>query len=119
MGDVDNTNSLLDLLKLTSDKTSELIKVSTLAKVKSIKTQYSEGRRYGVLNVAPFPLNKNESEYDIIAYYFSNIDFKENDIVLIVFTDLYFADNLNNLDAIVPTSKTIRHTSSNAVAIKI
>ena len=65
------------------------------------------------------PLNKNESEYDIIAYYFSNIDFKENDIVLIVFTDLYFADNLNNLDAIVPTSKTIRHTSSNAVAIKI
>ena len=117
MSNIGNTDSLLDLLKLTSDKTSELIKVSTLAKVKSIKTQYSEERRYGVLNVAPFPLNKNESEYDIIAYYFSNIDFK--DIVLIVFTDLYFADNLNNLNAIVPTSKTIRHTSSNAVAIKI
>lgn len=119
MADVSNTNSLLDLLKLTSDKTSELIKVSTLAKVKSIKTQYSDEKRYGVLNVTPFPLNNNESEYSIIAYYFSNIEFKENDIVLIVFTDLYFAENLNNLDVITTSPKTTRHTTSNAVVIKI
>ena len=99
-GKVSKASSLLDVLNVMKEKTMLDTHVATLAYVQEIVLEAgTEGSIYGCLRVKPFPLNYNQQEYAIQAYYFDKTHkYAVNDIVLIVFCDLNFISSLNAID---------------------
>jgi hypothetical protein len=120
---VARASSLLDILLIMKEKTMQDLHVASLAFVKEIISQPDANKRnsYGILRVAPFPLNTNQDEYSINAYYFNpEYIFSENDIVLIIFCDLNFISNLNVVDSTQKqTQDTLKHSLKYGIVIPL
>lgn len=96
---ISEASSLLDVLNIVKEKTMLDTHVATLAYVDEIIKQPSSASMYGCLRVKPFPLNNKRKEYAIQAYYFDATHiYEQNDIVLVIFTDINFVSSLNDID---------------------
>lgn len=113
---ISNCDDLLSVLILLKQVTMESTKVATLAYVKRIVTPFNN--KYGVLEVAPFPLIDEQLQYKLQVYFFSDIIYKEGDIILVVFTDRNFISNLS-VDEPKKTNDSQLHTIKYGVAIKV
>lgn len=94
---ISEAKSLLDVLLILKQKTMLDTHVATLAYLdNNVKTFNG---KYGVWICRPFPLDENQNEYNIHAYYFSSEgdNFVKDKIVLIVFTDRNFINNLESV----------------------
>lgn len=88
-------NSFTDLFKLLKESINKNLHVSTLALYKEQIKEFDESVGYGIIKVAPIPLQEKQSEYTINAYTLNNNVYNENDILIIIYTDCGFVDNLN------------------------
>lgn len=99
---ISNASSLTDVLLILKEKTLMDTHVSTLAYVDELTQEKTESNKYGIVKCKPFPLNVEQEEFSIYAYYFkadSTAYLKEkNNIVLVLFTDLNFISNLNSIN---------------------
>ena len=91
---VGNIHDLLDVLIVFREKLLKDINVATLAFYKKRVEEYTSTKKYGIIEVAPFPLTESETENTITVYHFTDVEFNENDIVIILFMDTNFIQNL-------------------------
>lgn len=106
---ISSAKNLLDVLLILKEVTMRDTHVATLAYLDENIKEWSESSPYGIWRCRPFPLEEGQPEYNIQAYYFtengntSNEDLKKNKIVVILFMDRNF---INNLQAVDETPKT-------------
>lgn len=93
---ISSATTLLDVLMILKTVTMLDTHVATLAFATGDGT-WEDG--HGILRCKPFPLDANQSEYIIEAYYFKQQShFQEGDIVVILFMDRNFINNLKVTD---------------------
>jgi len=96
--------TLLDVLLILKDKIALDIHVATMAYVvehtQKIKNDDETTNKYGIIRCKPFPLDAKQEEYIIEAYYFTEDgdDLQENNIVIILFMDRNFINDLKAID---------------------
>lgn len=95
---VSQAKSLLDVLLILKEVTMRDTHVATLAYLDSNLSSFNG--KYGIWNCRPFPLYEGQDEYTIQGYYFSadGDNFTPNTIILIVFTDKNFINNLQVIE---------------------
>ena len=105
-------NDLMAVVNALKYNINRDLKVATLGKV--IKIQ-------DTVSVIPFPLTENETEQSIYCYKLSSLNIVKNDIVLVIFCDRNFIQNLsqakNNQPLTKLTSETTLHTVKYGVII--
>lgn len=89
---VGGADNLLDLFKLSQEKSRRNMNVATLAKVSQVTRPYSETDGYGIALISEIPRISDTSQ-DFTAYFFSD-DIAVGNFVLCVFTDRDFRQNL-------------------------
>lgn len=93
---ISSASTLLDVLMILKQVTMLDTHVATLAFVAE-KENWKDN--YGTIRCNPFPLDTNQPEYTIEAYYFnSESHFNVGDIVVILFMDRNFINNLKVVD---------------------
>lgn len=96
---IENATTLQDAIFLLKEKTKMDTHVATLAYVEKIKVEKNATNKFGLVECKPFPLNPNQEEYTIQAYYFKEeSEFEKGDIILVLFTDLNFVNNLKSIE---------------------
>ena len=125
---INNASSLLDVLLILKHNIFSDLKVATLAYVEEIVQPINEDNSFGIVRCKPFPLNVNQQSYSIYAYYFDkdsnsgtehefvikdnneeklfvvHTGLEINDIILVVFCDKNFINNLNATNGTCLTS---------------
>lgn len=85
------TEDWVDVLKSTTEKAVDKVNVATLAFVE-------EGviieEKYNILTVSPFPLEQGQKPYTLRAYCSKDLPAKQGDIVVVLFTNKNFRNNL-------------------------
>lgn len=95
--EISSATTLLDVLLILKKVTMLDTHVATLAYVTEEEAKWNGN--HGTIKCKPFPLNKEQEEYTIQAYYFNqNSSFNEGDIVVILFMDRNFINNLSAVD---------------------
>ena len=95
--DLEEYNSMADVLKLLMTKTKSSIKVATLGFYEKVLLPYDENKKYGIISVKPFPLEKDQDEYSLAVYFFNSdtpSELQKGDICCILFLDNDFSYNL-------------------------
>lgn len=112
---VSNAKTLLDVLLILKEKTMQDIHVASLAYLDENIQEFNG--KFGIWRCRPFPLEENQSEYTIQAYYFtengnpSDKGLKSGQIVVILYMDKNFINNLNVTDGNPkPTQDLIYHS---------
>ena len=97
---ISEAKSLLDVLLILKDKTMLDTHVATLAYLRNNITKFNG--KYGVWECSPLPLDGDQAEYLTQAYYFTSDgdNFKADSLVLVVFTDMNFINNLQSTTAV-------------------
>lgn len=98
--EISTASTLQDVLMILKKVTMLDTHVGTLAFVAE-KPRWDSTNNCGIIKCKPFPLDTNQSEYAIEAYYFkeSTTDsLSVDDIVVILFTDRNFINNLKVVD---------------------
>ena len=104
-----NNNNYMNILNPRLDKATTLqdcfdgferkiyknLHVATLAIYKEIVQTYDNSKGYGIVSVAPLPLEKNREAYNINAYYMDDYSFNSGELVVVIYSDLNFEKNLN------------------------
>lgn len=85
------TKDWVDVLKDTTGKAVDKVNVATLAFVEDGVEEYE---KYDIRTVSPFPLEQGQKPYTIRAYCKQGESFNKGDIVLVVFTNKNFKNNL-------------------------
>ena len=113
---IGEAKTLLDVLLILKDKTMLDTHVATLAYLKE-NYQAFDGK-YGIWTCNPFPLDQGQPEYVIQSYYFSvdGDNFKPGSMVLIVFTDRNF---INDLKSVSNTPKEARDNDLHSIKFGI
>lgn len=95
---ISEAETLTDVLLLLKESTLLDTHVSTLAYLTN-KVEEFNGK-YGIYECRPFPLKEKQEVYNLQAYYFNpSLDnLSSGDIVLVVFTDKNFINNLYSND---------------------
>lgn len=110
--------SLYDMTVALKNIIKEEIKVATLGYYTQTVKPYSESDGYGIIQVKPFPLKKDQSEYVIQAYVLDDRTFVENKIVIILFLDLNFKSNLSlNVKKPAQVNDNLSHSINYGVVI--
>lgn len=93
---IDNANSLLDVLLILKQKTMLDTHVATLAYLDN-RVKAFDGKA-GIWSCRPFPLDQGQGEYRIEAYYFSadGDSFSQGSLALIVFCDRNFIQGIGS-----------------------
>jgi len=93
---IGDAKNLLDVLLILKEKTMLDTHVATLAYLKDNVQKFNG--KYGLWSCNPFPLDTNQNEYSIQAYYFheGGDSFPQEGLVLIVFTDRNFINSLKS-----------------------
>lgn len=115
-----NAKDLLDVLLILKEKIMQDIHVSSLAYLNENIERFNG--KYGIWRCKPFPLEEDQPEYNIQAYYFSEEGdkFVSGSMVLVVFTDQNFINNLKSAFSIPkPTTDLIRHSLKYGVIISL
>lgn len=108
--------SLVDLLSKSKQTTSELINVATLARIKSISEEFDESIGYGKLVVTPFPIDTN-NEISLEVYAITDREYEENDLVVILFMDSDFRNNLKYGSTPIKVTSTTKHSKMYGVIV--
>lgn len=97
---INQASDLKDVLLILKEVTLKDTHVSTLAYLGPKVEEFNE--KYGIYECQPFPLEVGQSSYNIHAYYFDEAisRLSEGDIVLIIYTDRNFINNLYASDHI-------------------
>lgn len=85
------TDDWTDVLKEVVNKASEKTRVATLGFVEEITQEYD---KYEIVTVSPFPLEQGQTTYTIRAYASKGEEFNKGDIVVVLFTDRNFRNNI-------------------------
>lgn len=93
------SDSLLDLLELQHNRTAQSISGATLGIVKQISSAFDNSAEipFGTAEVQPIPRWDSNGQNFIEGYFFSNDStdkIEEGDLVLVIFTDSDFRDNI-------------------------
>lgn len=115
---IGQAKNLLDVLLILKDKTMQDTHVATLAYLEENIEKFND--KYGIWRCRPFPLETGQEAYSIQSYYFSKDgdDFKPDSIVVILFTDSNFINNLNSINTVPkPTNDTILHSIKYGVIV--
>lgn len=116
----DKTTSFIDVFSKFKNIINNDLHVSTLALFKSIEKEYNDKDGYGIINVVPFPLNQNEASQLNTCYYFNKQNFTKNQLLLVIYTDLDFKDNLQvNKTEAIKNDNPLLHSKMSAVLINI
>ncbi len=113
--EVEEYNSMSDILKLLMIKTKSSIKVGTLAFFEKILSPYDANKKYGIISVKPFPLKKDQDVYSIGVYFFKQAtasELQEGDICCVLFLDDDFSYNLGYnrpVETLDSTTHTIKY----------
>ena len=94
IGKVDDAHSLAEILLLLRKSIMKDIHVSTLAFYSSTIEAYTPEKGYGIISARPFPLMENQDSYTISCYYLEEREFTFNQVLIVLYTDLIFAENL-------------------------
>lgn len=114
----DKATSFIDVFKRLKDIIKNEIHVATLALYKSTQIEYDDNLGYGIINVIPFPLNKNDSAAINQCYYFKKEFFTDNQLLIIIYTDIDFKNNLVvNKNKSLVNDKPIMHSKMSAVLV--
>lgn len=95
---ISSATTLLDVLMILKDVIALDTHVATLAYVEEVYQEYNAELGYGILRCNPFPLDKEQEEYTIQAYFFKNNNFNDRKYVVILFMDRNFINNLTVVD---------------------
>jgi hypothetical protein len=111
-------NTFQDVMDLLKQSVMMDTHVATLAFFDSVIQEYTSDNKYGIIRARPFPLRESESEYGINAYYINDRTFEQGQILVILYTDLCFAENLQT-DKRNPrkTKNTMNHSMLSGVVI--
>lgn len=118
--DLEEINSMTDVLKLLMIKTKSNIKVGTLGFFDKILQAYDANKKYGIISIKPFPLKKDQAIYTISVYFFKEntvSELSEGDICCVLFLDDDFTNNLMTCDYPIETENTTTHTIKYGVLI--
>ena len=85
------TKDWVDVLKNSTSKAADKVNVATLAFVENDKKEYD---KYKIITVSPFPLEQGQRPYTIRAYARKDDEIKKGDIVVVLFTNKNFKNNL-------------------------
>ena len=92
---LDKATTLQDCFDAFERKIYKNLHVATLAIYKEIVQTYDNSKGYGIVSVAPLPLEKNRDAYNINAYYMDDYSFNSGELVVVLYSDLNFEKNLN------------------------
>ncbi len=118
--EVNQARTLLDVLLILKKKTMLDTHVSTLAYLDHIVEPFNG--KYGVWSCRPFPLDSDQKEYQIPAYYFSadGDAFSKDATVLIVFADRNFINGLKSPFATpTETADQLTHSLKYAIIVSL
>ena len=109
---IGQAKNLLDVLLILKEKTMLDTHVATLAYLDHNISTFNG--KYGIWSCRPFPLDTNQPEYQIQAYYFSQDgdEFVEDRMVAILFTDRNF---INDLYSVSNTPKETRDQNLHSI----
>ena len=85
------TEDWTDVLKNVSNQASAKTRVATLGFVEEDKQEFE---KYNIITVSPFPLEQGQNIYTIRCYANKEETFNKGDIVVVLFTDKNFRNNL-------------------------
>jgi len=91
---LDQTTSLVDVLNLFKQSFKNELHVATIALFKGVVKEFDSDTGYGLINIIPLPLSKNENSRLQQCYYFKEENFIDDQIVTVIYTDLNFDVNL-------------------------
>lgn len=109
---------LTDLIIASIDKAMEKTNVATLAYV--VENTFEQKDGYGMIKVKPFPLDEGQNEYmlDVICASNDKNSLTNNKIVVVLFIDKNFKNNLTLGKPQKAKTETL-HSISQGVIIKI
>lgn len=125
-------NNYMDILAPKLDKATNLqgcfdafermiyrnLHVATIAIYKDMVQVYDASKGYGIVSVAPVPLDKNREAYNINAYYIDNYSFNSGELVVVLYSDLNFEKNLNyNKNTQINVDIPLPHSQMNGIVI--
>ncbi len=114
----DRVTSLIDILNLYKESIKNELHVGTIALYKEIVKPFDYETGYGIINILPMPLNKNEASMLQQCYYFKDESFIDNQIITIIYTDLNFDTNLKtNKNEPIKNDNPLLHNKSSAVLV--
>ena len=114
----DRVTSLIDILNLYKESIKNELHVGTIALYKEIVKPFDYETGYGIINILPMPLNKNDASTLQQCYYFKDESFTNNQIVTIIYTDLNFDTNLKtNKNEPIKNDNPLLHNKSSAVLV--
>ena len=88
------TKDWVDVLKDATNKAIDKVNVATLAYVENERDTRND--KYDIITVSPFPLEEGQKSYTIRAYARKGEDVREGDIVVVLFTNKNFINNLDH-----------------------
>ena len=91
----DSVSSLINLFNKSKAESVVGVNVASLAFFKKVTTPYDAEQGFGIIEAQVFPVDEG-FDMCVNAYFFSNISFSENEIVLLVFTDKDFRQVIRN-----------------------
>ena len=118
---IDNICGLDDILLILKRNIFMNLNVCSLAKCTGkVKEEYSSDKGYGIIYVKPFPLNEGQSEHTDCAYVFSSRAYTEGEVVLVIYADKDFSDNVKVMKAqIKETQSEIYHSTNYGIVIPL
>lgn len=115
---LDNATTLQDCFASFGKMINRDLHVATLAVFKDIVKTYDNSLGYGIVSVAPIPLEKNRAAYNINAYFIDDYSFDQNELLAIIYSDLNFEKNLNSgKNNQVASDGNLYHSQMNAIVI--
>ena len=117
--ELSQTTSLTDVFNTLKEVIFKNLKVTTAAVVKDIVEPYSDETGFGVVNVMPIPIEEERSQYNVRCLYFEKYDFRPNQVVAVIFTDMNCEGNLRagKQTQQKMTKRTSLHSQSNGIVI--
>ena len=97
---IDNICGFADILVLLRDNIFQTMNVCSLARCTGkVKEAYDVDKGYGIIYLKPFPLDEGQEEHTDYAYVFSSRVYNEGEIVLVIYADRDFSDNVKVMKA--------------------
>lgn len=119
---LDYIDGFSDIVRLLEKVIYKNIHVASVAIFKEITKEFDVNAGYGIATVEPIPTETKRGNYSINGYFLDNTyTFNNDELVVIVYTDLNFVDNLNNnkIKQKESTSTDSLHSQMNAVIIPV
>lgn len=106
-----------DLFRYTIEIAKAETHCGTLAFYKEIVSEWNETDKYGIATFTPFPIQTDQEEFYLNAYFFkAETVFEENKIYCILFMDNNFIGSLHE-QRVLKTQDTEKHSLTYGIVI--